>query len=534
MVESTIENALEAVGAGSLSPTVLLVGVPTTTSSPQLVVEPESLRAKVSTSLSKALNQHSFSPSASGGFPQLPDLLASSLKEITGQRAQHFFCSAGGEINGYQVFTCIGVDANILGTLNALSLPDKDHEVNLPTEIIRQVLKMADDRLALAEPGHGTSFTALTSYDWARRAARSLVEHCAVSAGSSTGNSLFDHLDALTSHHYEGAAASGRITLAPRDHPALQNVVLLDQPIPIRYIRSLRKLLEISDQDISMLCDGEHVFGFGTVLGYQSSDQNLFEIRVDAHATWELRHCKDALMRVEYGKPALLKQAINRAEFDAIIRLKFENITDVAVDNLWAVVKSAVSGSHGTMLVISADAQREAKRLSGQATLLKPALANSELISHVTRIDGAVMLDPMGVCHAIGVILDGTATNEGDPSRGARFNSAVRYLASQKLPAVAVVASADGAVDVLPRLKSLATASAIEEAVSQLHQISHLALDAEAFARAYEDVQNVAASMTETQRAEVAEITAHYHRRQVESGHQPVKLPVLAPTIDEG
>jgi hypothetical protein len=48
--------------------------------------------------------------------------------------------------------------------------------------------------------------------------------------------------------------------------------------------------------------------------------------------------------------------------------------------------------------------------------------------------------------------LDGPASYQGNPARGARFNSAVRYVndAEERL---AVVVSEDGHVDLLPRLR---------------------------------------------------------------------------------
>ena len=48
-------------------------------------------------------------------------------------------------------------------------------------------------------------------------------------------------------------------------------------------------------------------------------------------------------------------------------------------------------------------------------------------IARLGLVDGAVLLGPDGRCHAFGVILDGAATDHGDPARGSRYNSAVRY-----------------------------------------------------------------------------------------------------------
>jgi hypothetical protein len=72
----------------------------------------------------------------------------------------------------------------------------------------------------------------------------------------------------------------------------------------------------------------------------------------------------------------------------------------------------------------------EAARLESQVLTVEPTRLDGSLVGKVTGIDAAVLVDPSGYCHAIGVILDGTATGEGDRPRGARYNSAVKYLAS--------------------------------------------------------------------------------------------------------
>ena len=65
-------------------------------------------------------------------------------------------------------------------------------------------------------------------------------------------------------------------------------------------------------------------------------------------------------------------------------------------------------------------------------------------------MDGSLLIDPHGICHAVGVILDGAAQGVGDPARGARYNSAIRYQSGATSPTVVVVVSEDGGVDLVP------------------------------------------------------------------------------------
>lgn len=51
------------------------------------------------------------------------------------------------------------------------------------------------------------------------------------------------------------------------------------------------------------------------------------------------------------------------------------------------------------------------------------------------------------------MILDGTATGTGDASRGARYNSAVRYEQAQVGDVLVIVVSEDGMINLQPRLR---------------------------------------------------------------------------------
>jgi hypothetical protein len=92
----------------------------------------------------------------------------------------------------------------------------------------------------------------------------------------------------------------------------------------------------------------------------------------------------------------------------------------------------------------------------------------SDVLRHLTPIDGAVVLSPDGMCHAIGTILDGIASANGDPSRGARYNSAVRYVESTSAPCLAVVVSENGGVDYVPDLRPPIPRSEIEARLTAL------------------------------------------------------------------
>jgi hypothetical protein len=120
------------------------------------------------------------------------------------------------------------------------------------------------------------------------------------------------------------------------------------------------------------------------------------------------------------------------------------------------------------MLVIATDAADEAKRLARQGTPIQPTLMTIKLFERVSGIDGTIILDPFGLCHAIGVILDGFANEQCTPSRGSRFNSGVRYVEANKKQRLAIVVSDDKTVDLFPLLRPRIDKAKIIQAIEQL------------------------------------------------------------------
>jgi DNA integrity scanning protein DisA with diadenylate cyclase activity len=112
------------------------------------------------------------------------------------------------------------------------------------------------------------------------------------------------------------------------------------------------------------------------------------------------------------------------------------------------LLKEIASLDHGTIVIVSSEAQEEAQRLRKQGTQIEPRVLNQGEFQSVSSIDGALLFDPNGRCHAIGVVLDGMAKeNLGDPSRGSRYNSMIKYVQTRvdlNKSVVGVVFSDDG------------------------------------------------------------------------------------------
>lgn len=284
------------------------------------------------------------------------------------------------------------------------------------------------------------------------------------------GYNLFRDCSTISSLRYEQSAASGRIALAAEDHPAVERTVVFEAPVDLKNYQAARKILQMSFDGISLHSDSDRIFGLARVGACDGSKEDLFEVRIVGHHHWELWHEDRCMMTVRNGIPALPKCQFDEEAFRSSVTRIFSGISESATKLLLKLVKAAERESRGTMLLISAAASEEAKRLAPQGTTITPCQLKPAVLKHLTPIDGAVLIDPDSTCYAIGTILDGKSKTAGDPSRGARFNSAVRYVESfsDKAPCLAVVFSEDGGVDLVPNLRAPIKRSTIDRTITEL------------------------------------------------------------------
>lgn len=285
------------------------------------------------------------------------------------------------------------------------------------------------------------------------QAARALMQTPTIAAsGGQSAQGLFDPVNNLSTLKYEGKEGAGTLVFASPSNPHVQVSFSLASPVPLTTPGAVRKLLQMATQNLSLLCDGRRIFGLGTVSGsYPLSVENVFTVRFTKQSVWSLYHGPNAMMHVRHGVPSINVPGFPEQQFRFTLKRVFGNLEKGNVDNLCRLAARAAVQSHGCMLVISLEAAPEAHRLRSQGTPITPIPMTTELIDRVTAIDGSVLIDPLGYCHAIGVILDGAASDRGSSERGARYNSAVRYVYNRKTPdTIAVVKSEDGMVNVFP------------------------------------------------------------------------------------
>jgi len=151
----------------------------------------------------------------------------------------------------------------------------------------------------------------------ARSAGERLARSAAVLSGEPMGaEGVFRAIGALATSRYEGTIGRGNLTLCSHSAAATEILVTLKDPVPLRDLRTLRKLLEISAEGLTVLTDGQHAFGLGRVSqDYTPEDESHFSVRIVDNGVWQLDHSDRALMRVEHSIPEIPKPALERSEF---------------------------------------------------------------------------------------------------------------------------------------------------------------------------------------------------------------------------
>jgi DNA integrity scanning protein DisA with diadenylate cyclase activity len=269
-----------------------------------------------------------------------------------------------------------------------------------------------------------------------------------------TNMDLFGGCNAIAALPYESKGGTGKMIIAERRHPNIEIKIHFKNSIRLSDHQMARKLLEMAQGEMCLLTDTRQIYGLGANTGsYDEMREDLFTVEFVKQHSWRLLHAKHELMTVTLGRPKLPVPLISEEVFSRHFHRHFSRRDNTPFMDLHYKMIEATAGlQHGALLVISDRAEQEAKRLGGQAVLVKPFEITVDNIPRLAAIDGAVLIDSAGMCHAVGVILDGQAVKTGDRSRGSRFNSAHRYIVSarkKRHSCIAVVVSEDGPTSLL-------------------------------------------------------------------------------------
>ncbi|QDU79072.1 hypothetical protein Pla110_07760 [Polystyrenella longa] len=259
---------------------------------------------------------------------------------------------------------------------------------------------------------------------------------------------LFDACNIIASFPYEKREGLGGMIIADPAHPAIDTVLKYKLPMLLNHHRRVRKMLEMCSGGLSILCDSRYAWGLGRFdkTKYDPSKMEICTVEFKGHHHWQMSHLGTTLMDVRYGNPGLPQPPVKLDIVRSALAKQFGVVSNS--DILCEIVKIAAQSHHGAVVVISKNAANECERIAGMFGI-RPFDFDENALCGAMSIDGAIMVDPQGVCHGVGLILDGNLAPNEDPSRGARFNSVTRYINTHP-DCVIVVVSEDGMVNVFP------------------------------------------------------------------------------------
>lgn len=388
----------------------------------------------------------------------------------------HAVAGSPQKIDEWYVVPILQVPLTTVERAPAVLLPTGPGALSAPGSIVHallgQVAAEASRELLQPHPGRSMSGGLLKPAELAVRAATSFMYAPGLAIGADyRGTDLFESLNLISSTLYERSEGVGRVLLATEDDPRLTLQVRFREPVPMRDPAWARKALQMASGDLALVSDTNGLLGLGAVdTAAGGAADDLFEVSFLGHHDWQLQWGDAVLLRSTYGRPHLPRPSLTDRRLVENLRRVIAGIDEADAERAVGLFRHAQSLGHGSMIVVAEDAASEALRLRGQATPIDPAPLTPSLLERVSAIDGSILIDPTGECHAIGVILDGPASERCLPSRGSRYNSAVRYVGDGRQNRLAFVVSDDGGADVLPLLRPRVPVADIERALDELEQ----------------------------------------------------------------
>ena len=295
-----------------------------------------------------------------------------TLHELTARHGEsrRSFCALPVSLHGYLVSVVLQLDAACYDTYYALPKSDGNRPANLPHAAVLEFLH--DCNRALREADTVDNDHPVLDRDYnelLRSAGRRLMLR--VSPAGTHG--LYDACNGIAALRHEGDEGVGTLLISRRLHQAVLPVLTLEAPVTMRDHRSIRKLLELSEDDTALISDAAHVFGLGQLVDAADSRyEPLVTVHFTNHYSWEMSHAGQVLMRVVSNTPRLPQGRVAAENFATTAARVFPGLTPDNIADLWSLTLKATSQPTGTILVITTGAAQEASRLSRQSFRVVP------------------------------------------------------------------------------------------------------------------------------------------------------------------
>lgn len=258
---------------------------------------------------------------------------------------------------------------------------------------------------------------------------------------------------------YEGKANQGYVDFynpfdakrAPKPEVSFKNKYMLSA----RNARTLRKYIELTSDKLRLKAISSRAYISGYITddeywsfaGLGGSEDNCYAtIRFEGNAKWRLITDNEVVF-YDGSTYTFERKMVKNMPYKYMTYSYYKEIEWITgkfekekVEIINAIIEMASRQKHGTMVIFSPDASKEADRLCkcGRGIEVMPInffdLINSnrenaeQKLLHMSKIDGAMLFDEEGVCYSIGTIVDGRACENSNPGRGARYNSGYTYV----------------------------------------------------------------------------------------------------------
>ena len=188
--------------------------------------------------------------------------------------------------------------------------------------------------------------------------------------------------------------------------------------------------MEIAKNKLSLLMnDSGEIYAIGKMIDNPSCE--YYKMCFEGFLKWTLYKNNERFLCFENMFPKLPDKEIGIGNKDIELLKRTFDITDTS--KIESIIQAAVAQKHGTMVVFAENANDEADRLEESGISIDPIdISTGMCVGEITSIDGAIICDIDGICYSIGTILDGKKSKKTNMSRGARYNSAIRYIERQK------------------------------------------------------------------------------------------------------
>ena len=289
----------------------------------------------------------------------------------------------------------------------------------------------------------------------------------------------------ISSLYYEHSLSRGRISVLKKGKkPRPPCIKIGSIEFVDKNMKLLRKLLKTTEPGFSLVISVIDGLSKITAIAKSSPEDEMCCFNLTGHLEWNIciaspKEEGGTASKEEYEIALRYKndryyipQEVEYKNFYITNRLADfkETFRDRIAETTKAMMECVQSSHQGALIIIknTTDTKRELRRLCKNhhgIEFVNPIVIDDNnknaIMSAITSIDGAVLMDPDKKCYGMGLILDGLSNNViGDKARGSKYNSAKTYTeyfnrqmtqkGSLKL-SIALVVSVDGYVDILPR-----------------------------------------------------------------------------------